>query len=436
MILQVKELINPLLSSLLDDKYIPDLLLITVGSTYIEGLHFAAQCLYLMRQFEDCIALLEPLLFLEDNDSMTDLVVKRVHSFFDQLHTADICQMSGLYCLVGKCFDVLDNRWKSLRALTISVRLDLGCIEAAEYLIQGGLMTDTQRIALFDKIKDDSSPRAWLLPHYRQLLLSHEDQLTCTVASGELEIAFCIPPQSRETPIDLVDKPSSWLVRNAEISYNQGRNNDCYRFARQAYAADPYDPRGLKIYIAALVALNQQSELYHLAHELVSSFPKMALSWYAVGCYYWCCLKLDSAQLFLQKAVKLDKREAPIWIMMGHVLSALEESEHAISAYRTAVRLLPGSSKPALFMARELLRTNYVALALQILLACSKTCPDDPLLLNEIGVCQLRLGSLVLSRQRLEKAVAACVQVLLPNSLDVSRRLEHVDCFLSEFEVS
>lgn len=47
-------------------------------------------------------------------------------------------------------------------------------------------------------------------------------------------------------------------------------------------------------------------------------------------------------------------RFARSWVALGHVLVAAEESEHAISAYRAACRLLPGDHRAPTFLAKEL----------------------------------------------------------------------------------
>ena len=44
------------------------------------------------------------------------------------------------------------------------------------------------------------------------------------------------------------------------------------------------------------------------------------------------------------------------WVLLGHVLATQEESEHAISAYRTACRVSPGDLHPQIAMAKELVR--------------------------------------------------------------------------------
>lgn len=185
---------------------------------------------------------------------------------------------------------------------------------------------------------------------------------------------------------------TSSLVRLAEYLLDRTqRTNEAYRFARQAYIQDPFSRRGLLIYIACLVELALTAELFYLGHELTQLHPKQALSWYSVGCYYWSCKKYELAQKHFHKCTKLDKRFVQGYIMLGHSLGAQEEREHAVSALRTACRLLPGDHRPVVLMAKELMKTNCISLALHLLSGALETAPRDPVLLNELGVAYLRL---------------------------------------------
>lgn len=103
----------------------------------------------------------------------------------------------------------------------------------------------------------------------------------------------------------------------------------------------------------------------------------------------------------------MDKKFAKAWIMLGHVLAAQEESEQAISSYRTAIRLLPGDHRPMVFMAKELVRTNFLSLALHILLGALELSPLDPSVLNELGVVYMKMDKLPLALVQFEQAVAA-----------------------------
>jgi anaphase-promoting complex subunit 6 len=63
-------------------------------------------------------------------------------------------------------------------------------------------------------------------------------------------------------------------------------------------AIDPYQEECLTSHIVALVELKRCSDLFHYAHELVESAPESALSWFAVGCYYFIIKKFDQAQRY------------------------------------------------------------------------------------------------------------------------------------------
>jgi hypothetical protein len=138
-----------------------------------------------------------------------------------------------------------------------------------------------------------------------------------------------------------VFKSASAYVHQAEyLMENFQRADEAYRIIRQvgisstyylcfgkahiqAYSMDPFDKRCLMVYITNLMELGLKTELFYLGkypcmntvlltkplgHELTSSMPKSALSWFAVGCYYWVCKKNELAQNYLQKCIRIDKR--------------------------------------------------------------------------------------------------------------------------------
>ena len=123
--------------------------------------------------------------------------------------------------------------------------------------------------------------------------------------------------------------------------------------ARRAHAADPYDHAGLGVYLAAMVELGLKCELFYCAHRLVDAYPKAAVSWFAVGCYYLLVHKSDTAQRYFHRSAKLDPRFAPAWLGFGNAFAAQDESEQAMAAYRSASRLFQGSHLPLLYIGME-----------------------------------------------------------------------------------
>lgn len=355
----------------------------------------AAQCLFSIEQYEDCITLLQPLMHLGTQEPRSDHMVARIRNLFGNIsnNSNSVNDMSGLYCLVGRCYDQLEHRARAVLAFRMALRIDIRCIEAGEYLADNGLLTQVELCHLYEDLSS-MYPHCWLLPYYKVLLVKASPAGPLYGGEGG----------TSQSP------SAAWLARQAEYRLESHDAGEAYRLARKAYSIDPYDTRGQFVYIASMVQLQLKPELFYLGHELVKSFPKKAMAWYAVGCYYWCCAKFDLAQKNLLKATKLDKRFSRAWVLLGHVMSCQEESEQAISAYRTAARLLPGDHRPIVFIAKELARSNHLAPALHMLAGALDVCPDDPGVLNELGVTYLKQGSMDLALLHFGRAVQALEQ--------------------------
>lgn len=148
------------------------------------------------------------------------------------------------------------------------------------------------------------------------------------------------------------------------------------------------------LYISTMIQLCFSQELFYLGHQLVPKYPNDVLTWYCIGGYYFTVNNFDSAQKYLRKALKKDANHVPSLLLLGHSLSALEESEQAISAYRSAVRVAPSSFLPQLCLGREFTRTNSISLAAHTLNGARSLNGVDVAVLNELGVTCLRLGRL------------------------------------------
>ena len=441
-------------------------------------MELAAHCLFALEQHEDCVSLLQPLVQLDAEHSSpaathtaaclrrlfvsasgsigggSDYADKEESVCIDNDGDVPVLGIAGIYCVLGRSYEMLDHRARALRSLCMALRLDPACVEAAEYLVDGGMLSVADRRALYEELAE-LRLRPWLLPFYRVLLLNSSpasidhDQLIVVTAKGSSCSATGAAAQFSHDHGNVVNSTSNydsscsaaWLARRAAHCLSQrgggggGQQQqvgEACRLARLAYTQDPYDQRALCVYVASLVRLRGKSELFYLGHELVSSAPRSAMSWYTVACYYWVCScsggggsnasssgiagggggaggggKLEQAQRHLIKATKLDKRFHRAWVLLGHVLSAQEESEQALSAYRTAARLLPGDPLPMVCMAKELSRTHYLAPALHLLAGALELCPRDPGVLNELGVAYLKQGSLDLALAHFEQAVQA-----------------------------
>lgn len=168
---------------------------------------------------------------------------------------------------------------------------------------------------------------------------------------------------------------------------------ECARLTSHILDRDPYVEESVTImHLAALVELDLRHELFVLAHSLVDTGPRDAVSWMAVGYYYFSCGKYVTARRYLQKATSIDARLGQAWIAFGHAFAAEDESDQAMSSYRTASRLCPGAQLPLLYMGMEYTRQSSLVHAASFFQSAREACPSDPAPRHELGVIAYKMG--------------------------------------------
>lgn len=207
------------------------------------------------------------------------------------------------------------------------------------------------------------------------------------------------PPEQQlrqaHTPIlELLNQQDSLDIRfiQAEQYFNEHNFYKSYEILKKIKDEDPYFVEAIPLLCSVLIELNKQGELYHIAHMLVEANPDSAVSWYAVGSYYYLVRKFPQARKYFQKATQMDKNFSASWIAFGHCYSAQDESEQAIAAYRSASRLFPGCHLADLFIGMELLKMNNLQLAIHHFELAKNICQTDPLIFNEIGATYYKQG--------------------------------------------
>lgn len=85
-----------------------------------------------------------------------------------------------------------------------------------------------------------------------------------------------------------------------------------------------------------------RSKLFLLAHELVDREPETAVSWYAVGLWYFSNKKWEEARRYFGKALLIDSRLGCAWMGFAHSFALEGEHDQAITAYSTAQRHFQG----------------------------------------------------------------------------------------------
>ncbi len=128
------------------------------------------------------------------------------------------------------------------------------------------------------------------------------------------------------------------------------------------------------------------SDLFLMAHKLVDLYPEWAVSWFAVGSYYYLVGKQELARRYLSRATQLDRVFGPSWLAYGHSFALENEHDQAMAAYFKACQLMPGCHLPLLYIGVEYGLTNNVKLAERFFSESLEIAPDDPFVLHELGV--------------------------------------------------
>ena len=210
--------------------------------------------------------------------------------------------------------------------------------------------------------------------------------------------------------IELLRNAPFLRAKRAEWLYNRGETRKCYdemqKIASKTSSASRYDVESLPAYLAAAVDLKKSNDLYKIAHDLTALYPKHAISWYAVGCYYLVAKRFDDARRYFGKATVADQAFAPAWIAFGHAFAMQDESDQAVAAYRTASRLFPGMHVPVLCAGMEYSRgSNNASFAQSFFEKAAELNPTDALVKNELGVSAYKRKEYLEAEQFLRDAL-------------------------------
>lgn len=181
------------------------------------------------------------------------------------------------------------------------------------------------------------------------------------------------------------------LICCDQLPLNSLIDSICLNFLCSVLERDPYSTSVLPTHLSCLVELGKKSELYLLAHKLAESAPKSAISWYAVGCYYYLIRSWQNARLYFGKSTAMKRDFGAAWLAYGNTFAHSGEHDQALSAYRTAARMLVGSHLPTLFIATELARAKDLELAKVFAQKALTLQPRDPFPHHEVGVIHYRL---------------------------------------------
>ena len=348
----------------------------------------AAQSMIAAKNFQECIKILsDPTQFESDNH-----------------------WLSLKYLYLGKAYEAKENKQLAGENYALSLQSNPSCIEAFNSLIDKQLLTSKQEQ---DLIQGLEIKEAWLKDFYHSRLKS-------STSSPRL-----LPELDHN--VDVMLSAGMRLLASHKI-------DQAYELACRILREDPFLLAAVPLHCGCMAALGEIGELYNLSHNLVREYPESAAAWYAAGTYYYVIKKYEQARKFFIKAYKMEKDYLPAWIAYGHTYAAQDQSDQAMSAYRTVSRLFPGCYFASLYMGMEYLRTKNLRTALLSFELAKQVNDADPIVWNEIGVVLYKKQDFKNANEALMKALRLCDGVLHSTSETIMFNLAHTYRKLHEFE--
>ena len=263
--------------------------------------------------------------------------------------------------------------------------MDVYCEEALDRLcVHHSLSAEEEKLLLSDlPFRKQCSPEEeQMLRILYQAKLRH---------SQKTDLRRCCTEEAGLKPL----ADNSDIIWSVAYSHFCSKNlSACYELTKKELQRDPFHPNLLQLYVMCCVEKRKPEELFSLGHKLVSSFPASPLSWFTVSCYYLTIQNHQNARKYLTKVLSLDGNFAPAHIAFGISFATEGEHDQAISAFSKAARVMKGSHIPLMQLGREYYITGSSATAVRFMKSALTISPDDPSLLQEIGVMLTNAGNL------------------------------------------
>uniref|UniRef100_A0ACD5XIL1 Uncharacterized protein n=1 Tax=Avena sativa TaxID=4498 RepID=A0ACD5XIL1_AVESA len=322
----------------------------------------AAKCLEELKEWHQCLLMLGDAKVDEhgnllDQDDGSDI-------YFDKdAEDHEINIKSAICFLRGKAYEALDNRDLARQWYKAAVKVDPLCYEALECLVDNYMLTCEEESELLSSLKFGKED-GWLSAFYSCLIKKHEKEHVVEAKFKELERESCSISSSSSG--QMMKNNIDVLACKAEYYHQSGEYQKCFELTSLLLERDPFHLKCTLVHLAAAMELGHSNDLYLLSCNLVKDYPQKAISWFAVGCYYYCIKKYDQARRYFCKATGLDGTFPPAWLGTGIAYAAQEEGDQAMAAFRTAARLFPGCHLPTLYMGMQYVRMHNFKLAEQV----------------------------------------------------------------------
>lgn len=348
---------------------------------------------------------------------------------------------SSLCFLRGKIYAAQNSITKAKESFKEALLVDVKNFEAFEELTSRNLLTPREEWDLIEALELDFS----VLDDNQEMIKNLYMLRLSKYLNGEKSSSArkeLIRENNLESNVDI-------MRYQVETYHTQCKFSKCLDLCEVILERDDYNPDILPLYISCLYELGSKNKLFLLSHRLAENIPKSPITWFSVATYYMVVDKIGEARKYFSKSSILEPNFAPAWLGFAHTYAIEGEQEQAISAYSTAARFFPGIHLPNLYLGMQYMALNTISLAEEYFILSYDVCPQDPLLLNEMGVMYFKRNDLHKAKKFLKRALEA-VEELDPTSktsVSIQMNLAHayrrlgeneraIKCFKSVLEVS
>ncbi|XP_014232133.1 cell division cycle protein 16 homolog [Trichogramma pretiosum] len=342
-------------------------------------------CHYLVvRCLLEAKELTEAIQVINEFETITNITnINHTETSFDEhsivLDDAPKNVQSAILFIKGKVYEAMDNRAVATDCYKQSLHCDVYSYQAFEALVQNQMLSAAEERELLDSLPFNEQCKE---ADAELLKLLYESKLKKYQAPAEYNLLVSCGALAKDRLRHNLDMQ----VAEAERLYYNCDYHQCFTLTESILKSDPYHSSCLPVHIACLVELRKTNALFYLAHKLVDLYPDLALSWFAVGCYYYSIGKSDPARRYLAKATSLDRLFGPAWLAYGHSFAVENEHDQAMAAYFKASQLMKGCHLPLLYIGLECGLTNNLKLADKFFQQAQSIAPDDPFVIHETGV--------------------------------------------------
>ena len=410
-----------------------------------ENIYLLAKCLFLNKEYSRCVNLIQKynvvyynLNFLilygqalfncDDYDSVILYLDKDPLPLeFTNQQSPESKNLNSIrYLLLGKAYEMKENKQPAIRCFLLSLEYDLENIEAFDILISHQLLNPNEKENLLKSLNFTENNN-WLYDYYQSkindnIFMTYKSDAIFDLSMGKLineinsenkDINSPNNYNNYNTNVNIMDilyknGDQSLMLMEAEKMFLARDYTNTYKKLKKINEEDFYNLDLIPMLCSSLIELNKIVDLYSLAYRLGNNCTDKFIPWYAVGCYYYSIKKYEISRKYFLKCHQLNKNFPDSWLALGNSYAGEDESDQALNAYRTCLRLFPGCHFSNLYIGMEFMRSsNYKTafIAFQNALDLSK---NDPLIYNEIGVVHYKQKNFEEAKEYFIKGIKLC----------------------------